>query len=265
MAVKFPQRLREISEYIFQLFAKTANAQPMGELCEWLGIRAGDTYYVNKYLNGEYKIHAGFFAGMRYLKTAYGSGLMPKLMGTYEAQVHPWLTNVGKKYSTVLNIGSAEGDYAVGLAWKFPNLNVIAYDISPQARNLCGQLMRLNQVKNVAIRSLFTAGDMTKYRGPTLIICDVEGEEINLLDPQKHPALLNFDYIIETHDHIRPVTNRLISKFRQTHTHTVITAGKRKQETHPEYKKIPPSIFSHLTDENRKSRNPKWLRLQRKK
>src|SRR3989344_3162520 len=158
MAVKFPQRLREISEYIFQLFAKTANAQPMGELCEWLGIRAGDTYYVNKYLNGEYKIHAGFFAGMRYLKTAYGSGLMPKLMGTYEAQVHPWLTNVGKKYSTVLNIGSAEGDYAVGLAWKFPNLNVIAYDISPQARNLCGQLMRLNQVKNVAIRSLFTAG-----------------------------------------------------------------------------------------------------------
>src|SRR5215207_138666 len=63
-------------------------------------------------------VRRGPFAGMRYPREAVAATtVVPKLLGSFELELHPVLDEVlDRGCSTILNIGSAEGYYAVGLA-----------------------------------------------------------------------------------------------------------------------------------------------------
>ena len=41
---------------------------------------------------------------------------------------------------------------------------------------------------------------MTKPDGRLLVLCDVEGAEVQIVDPVAHPALLQADIVVEVHD-----------------------------------------------------------------
>ena len=49
-------------------------------------------------------------------------------------------------YEQILDIGCAEGYYAVGLARMFPNAFVKAYNSSPIARDLCNKMVQTNKL-----------------------------------------------------------------------------------------------------------------------
>src|ERR1035441_10269867 len=54
----------------------------------------------------------GPFEGMRYLQASVGSVLSPKLVGSYEAELHPFIERVTSgRYDIVVDIGCAEGYY----------------------------------------------------------------------------------------------------------------------------------------------------------
>jgi 2-polyprenyl-3-methyl-5-hydroxy-6-metoxy-1,4-benzoquinol methylase len=90
----------------------------------------------------------GPFAGMRYVPQAAGSSLLPKLLGCYEAELHPTLTSVfSLNYRQVVDVGCAEGYYAVGLATRILEARVFAFDTDMQAREYLG-LQLISQLAN---------------------------------------------------------------------------------------------------------------------
>jgi hypothetical protein len=59
---------------------------------------------------------------MAYIPQAVGSALIPKLLGCYEAELHGVIAcALNTTYDTIIDIGCAEGYYAVGLALHFPD------------------------------------------------------------------------------------------------------------------------------------------------
>jgi hypothetical protein len=133
-------------------------------------------------------VRAGPFRGMRYVKKAIGSHLAPKLLGTYERELNVCIEEVvGLSFQTIVNIGAAEGYYAVGLALRMPQAQIIAYEMSPVGRALVEQLMELNGIRNtVTVRGKCTVKELSEVlaeSGPTLVMCDTEGYEAFLLDP----------------------------------------------------------------------------------
>ena len=94
------------------------------------------------------RVLSGPFVGMDYVQQATGSALMPKLLGSYEAELHETLEKIAAtEYAAIIDIGCAEGYYAIGLAMRLPNAQVYAFDIDPEARELCTAMARLNGVE----------------------------------------------------------------------------------------------------------------------
>ncbi len=207
-------------------------------------------------------ILSGPFKGLRYLDEASGSALLPKLLGTYEAALHPWIDEVlSESYNTLIDVGCAEGYYAVGLAQACPDVNVFAYDLNPNARELCRRLAELNGVKDrVEIGMECGERELGQHiREKTLIICDIEGAEFELLDPQKTPELKKCDLIIEAHDFINPdITPTLKQRFQSTHrieTVVPLTAIKCDRIAH-----LPKEDQEFILDEQRAPEQV-WHRL----
>lgn len=61
-------------------------------------------------------IYSGPFRGMKYLRASTGSVILPKLIGTYENELHFVFNEIrGNNYDQFIDVGAAEGYYVVGL------------------------------------------------------------------------------------------------------------------------------------------------------
>jgi len=175
----------------------------------------------------EAKVTGGPFHGMEYGKTSsFCSAYYPKILGTYEMELIPAIkTFLEKGYCHIVDIGAADGFYAVGFALKSPESKIIAYEQSPRARKQLGILARTNGVQDsIEIRERCERNDMMSLPAtPGLLIVDCEGYEEVLLDDPVIKHLKDWDFLIETHDGFsRGVTRRLIERFHATHNVTVI-------------------------------------------
>lgn len=167
------------------------------------------------------RVLSGPFKGMDYgVATAEGSR-SARLLGCYEASLAPVIeTIIARAYPLVIDIGCAEGYYAVGLALRMPATRLLARDESPAAQRLCRKLAALNGVEGrVEVGGLMTHADFALCElQPTLILCDIEGAEADLLDPVAAPGLLSADILVETHDVLRPGLSDLIAgRFAPSH------------------------------------------------
>jgi hypothetical protein len=163
----------------------------------------------------------GPFAGMAYGAAATEGSLAARLLGSYESELHPTImAYVENPPEVVIDIGCAEGYYAVGFARLLPTAEVHARDVDARARQLCAELAELNGVTDrVTVGGAFTADDFAAFQGRrTLVFIDAEGAEDALLDPEVSPALRFMDVIVETHAHARRgVVERLQQRFAPTH------------------------------------------------
>lgn len=183
----------------------------------------------------------GPFSGLKYASfEAYGSKLMPKLIGTYEHELHHLIENLSKRksYSIILDIGAAEGYYAVGLARIFKNSRVIAFETSAIARKLIKEMALINNVaSSIQIEGECTIetlnSNLNEHHG--LIICDCEGQELLLLDTEKIPKLFNYDIIVELHDYSYcglTVTEVIKKRFEKSHSFNFINIQRNKPIGH---------------------------------
>jgi precorrin-6B methylase 2 len=152
-------------------------------------------------------VASGPFQGMRYPRErSIGSALLPKLLGSYEAELHPALeAMLTNNYAAVVDVGCAEGYYAVGLGLRLKAAQIYAFDTDPRARQACAEMARLNGVSDrVHIGAM--CDDHVLRSLPllpkALIIADCEGYEKELFTPQAREVLTKHDLIIETHDFI---------------------------------------------------------------
>lgn len=187
-------------------------------------------------------VQSGPFAGMAYVSEAVCSSLVPKLLGSYEAELHEVFAQIlARDYETVIDVGCAEGYYAVGLALRLPHARVHAFDIDARARALCTKLAQAN---NVGER-VMVGGECdherlnSLIRGRTLIVCDCEGCELHLLDPELAPELRRSDLVVELHDMIVPnITPTILSRFAATHEITLVDTAERDPNDFPILKNL---------------------------
>jgi hypothetical protein len=198
-------------------------AQPgIGELNEllralgrWRSQLIANTFFVH---HGA-EIIGGPFAGMHYLDHATEGALVPRLFGTYESELHTHFAAIlAKGLDCVIDVGCAEGYYAVGFARIAPDLTVYAHDIDPKAQAECAALAARNDVaERVIVGGEFKPADFAAFEGRrALVLVDAEGAEMDILEPV--PALAGQHIVVETHDLYRPgALKTLTERFSPTH------------------------------------------------
>jgi hypothetical protein len=205
--------------------------------------------------NQDYSVHNGPFIGMNYLTESSGSALLPKLLGSYEEPIHSWVEEIihSKKITKILDIGCAEGYYACGFALKMPHIEILAYDIDPEARMKTQELLALNGVKNVTVKSTCSHQELQETVDQnTLVFCDIEGHEQELLDPVNVPNLEKADLLIESHDWIIPgLTEELIRRFSRTHTIQLVVDYPFRTGSYQTPASVNPEQYQFITDERR--------------
>lgn len=158
-------------------------------------------------------VRRGPFAGMIYASAdSTGSALAPKLLGSYECELHPVLESVARdgadRYAVVLDIGAAEGFYAVGLARLLPRARVVAWEIEPRGRMLLAANARGNGVDDrIEVRGACTPAELAAVVATlapdarVLVVCDSEGAEYGLFGATSAAeSLLNrADLLLELH------------------------------------------------------------------
>lgn len=208
------------------------------------------------------RILTGPFAGMSYPKDSVGSSYKAKLLGTYEMELHELIVRWSKNPpGLVLNIGAAEGYYAVGLArlWKCP---VVTYEIDPTGRELLTKNALLNQLESQIEVCELASPDILQNRieialgTECCIVCDIEGGEDKLLDPKAIPALARTRLLIEVHEMDAPgVGDRLRQRFNSTHAIQEIPTQTRVLKDFPDNWIgrwfIPPTLKLRFMDERR--------------
>jgi len=190
-------------------------------LCKWRAQLIGNTIQAR---DGATVQH-GPFAGMSFSTRSTEGARAARLLGAYEASLIPVIEEiVARDYPLIVDIGSAEGYYAVGLARRMPGARVLARDASDLAQRACRSLALENGVADrVEVGGLFSHDDFQALQGPRLVICDIEGAEVDLLDPDRAPSLRQTDILVECHDGlVDRATQRLTERFADSHDITRI-------------------------------------------
>lgn len=170
----------------------------------------------------------GPFKGMAFVEQSAEGCHVPKLLGCYEQELHPFVASIpARGYAQILNIGCAEGYYAVGLKRLCTQTVVYAFDTNKAAREACRALAARNKAE-VAIGGEFHTDDFARFAGPTLVWCDIEGTEADLLDPAAAPSLAGMDIVVELHPTAKGHTiDKVPARFAATHDIELCWLGNR--------------------------------------
>jgi hypothetical protein len=210
----------------------------------------------------------GPFRGLRYFDRHVWGLISNKWLGSYECELHPVIEAVqATPYRRVLDIGCAEGWYIAGLAASMPSTQFIGFDIDPLSLRQTRELVTLNGCQDrVSLPGECRHADLDVHGGEgTLVICDIEGFEEALLDPQHAPALRRSDILVEVHEasgESRALSTLLRSRFESTHRIQVIEAIDRSAWVTANRAHLPAALSTELAvqaaDEHRPQGNH-WL------
>lgn len=182
-------------------------------------------------------VQSGPFRGMRYIERAHCSQLAPKLAGTYEQELRPFLEQlVSDRPDVFIDIGAAEGYYAIGAALANWSPRIVAFESDGDARRGLTELMARNRIDptHIELRGICTPSELNallaEHARPAVIM-DVEGFEALLLDPLRVPHLARARLLVEHHDFVlRGLREEICRRMSATHSITVIEQAPRRAE-----------------------------------
>lgn len=198
-------------------------------------------------------VRSGPFKGLALAPSqSWSAHALPYVLGSYEEELHEVierLVHLGP--TTVVDVGAAEGYYAIGIARRCPEAKIYASDTDDAAQKQCGQNAVLNGVADRVhvLGGLSNSHLQELLHHGGLLICDCEGCELKLLDPEKTPALNRTNILVELHDFVDPsITSTLLSRFKATHEIQMIDVSPREPDRYPE---VPGSLFDWAVNEER--------------
>jgi hypothetical protein len=211
----------------------------------------------------ESKVLGGPFKGMRIDYSALPVHTAPKYVGTYEKEIMGFVEDaVNDQPEKILNVGSSDGYYAVGLALRVPKATVYAAEADWKSMRATLANAKLNGVENrVIMIGILHSGDFARYLTPrrSLVVMDCEGAEFRLLDPANDPILAHVNILVEIHeDHGQP--SLITERFALTHTARVVGETQRTVADIPLQHSA--SIALAALDEYRHSQSWIYLRLK---
>jgi hypothetical protein len=204
-------------------------------------------------------VRAGPFAGMHYIPglERQSGDLIAKLIGAYECELHAALEELtALPCAAVIDVGCAEGYYAVGFARLMAGTTVYAYDIDAAARSRCAELARLNAVEDrVVVGAECAPEQLAEFSTDEVaLFCDCEGYEVTLLDPDRAPLLRGWWILVELHDFVDPSISATIrQRFSATHEFELIRGVPRDGSRYAELADIDPRARAALLSEYRPS------------
>lgn len=196
-------------------------------------------------ISPDFAILNGPFRGIRYPSIDITElTLAPKITGSYEMHLTPLILDMMKKpYQNIIDIGCAEGYYAVGFAKNIPQSTVHCFDINKKDLEFCKKMADLNNVSNLTYNDFCSPETLInfKYGDTSLVFCDCEGYELELFNAEVVKALRNTDVLVEMHDVFNPeISPTLLERFKYTHDVKVI------DNTSVDYSKL--QGMDHLTN-----------------
>jgi hypothetical protein len=209
------------------------------------------------------RVAQGPFRGMKPIAAAYCSEFLPKLVGTYEREIAPAVEAIcAAGCDRIIDIGAAEGYYAVGMAMRNPDAVVIAFEMNPSARYYLRQLAERNHVSDrlqiqgtCNLTSLAVSLEGARH---SALICDCEGAEDLLLDPARIEPLRHSYILVETHDGLATdsgvlagIGRRLHERFGATHAIETIDSQPRSGEDLPAGTQLSPEESAEAMNEGR--------------
>lgn len=212
----------------------------------------------------------GPFKDLQYYDRIVWGPITPKWLGTYESELHEVIQNIiERNYIRIMDVGAAEGYYSVGFAYKCPDTEVISYDVSPLARRRQKQLRELNDVRNLKIQGFCKHKVLSEKAGKgTLIFCDIEGGELDLLDPKASESLKSSDILVEIHCagnfSTEEVSSLLKERFHSTHKISSLISSNRTPQSVPR-EVIPNSISEEVLQEamnEYRNNGQEWLWME---
>jgi len=180
-------------------------------------------------------VRSGFFKGLQYEGViSHGSQYYPKLIGSYEEPIQKQIQNLlDPTPDLIVDIGCAEGYYAVGLARQFlrNQIRVIAIDTDRKALKQCSKLARINSVEeHIAFYNSFNEDifkEISKAKRP-FILCDCEGCEHTIFNQANIKEFNHCILAIELHEFVvHEIEVYLKALFRTSHELILIKDEKR--------------------------------------
>ena len=161
-----------------------------------------------------YTVMNGLFKGLKLDPSPYwGAGaLAGKCLGFYEIEVQDHLAamQAQDRKSLLVDIGGADGFFAVGALVSNLFDTCIVFEISEHGRQKLQQAAELNGVQDrltiLGAASSETLREIAKEHGDDFrVLCDIEGAEYKLFDEPTLLALRQNTIIIEIHNLTRPM------------------------------------------------------------
>lgn len=183
-------------------------------------------------------VQRGPFEGMRL--TDRLTDTSPKVLGSYEEELHDTFEQLlESRPEQVVNIGSSDGYYAVGCKLRLPSSDVWAFDTSEYFQGIVAATAELNGVR-VNIGGLLEPArlDAIAHDKNTLVICDCEGCEYELLSPEHSPSLREATLVVELHEQPGQ-PGEFLWRFAGTHRATLISSEPRNADNYCELDDLP--------------------------
>jgi hypothetical protein len=204
-------------------------------------------------------VQSGPFHGMTIIKDSswYGGNLLQKLLGIYEQELHASVeAAIAFAPELVVNIGSAEGYYAVGLALRLPAAVVHVFDTDPRALKVCELAAVANRAEaRLRLECSCNAArlrTMLARHERSLLIVDCEGCEEELFDSLEPADLGRTVFIVEMHELLHPGSReKILERYGATHEINLVTQGARNPHEIPVLRALPEDLQWQAMSEGR--------------
>lgn len=154
------------------------------------------------------QVKYGIFSGMKISSNVWWGryDLLSKYLGQYESHILSKLRELSKNYDHFIDIGAADGYYAIGLVHSKLYKTATCFEISEKGRSVISENAILNnQSENIKIYGEANKDTLEKEIDAAkscLILCDIEGAEFDLFSKEVLKVLRNCALIIELHDEV---------------------------------------------------------------
>lgn len=213
------------------------------------------------------RVLSGPFAGMQLV----GLPAAPELIGCYERELDATVRALAAQpFRLIINIGARYGYYAIGFARLMPGVPVNAFEGDDEARGILSTAVAANGVTGrVTVSGFCDTPDLSAALGTgdgVLVLCDIDGGEVPLLDPLKVSALTRATILVECHEPAGGPTEPVMAmRFLPTHSITRFETTPRHAEDVPAgvgepWRSRMPGTFDALVQEHRTSPQS-WLLL----
>jgi len=154
---------------------------------------------------------------------SWGDGdIASKLLGLYEDELHAAVAQaIATLPDHIVNIGCAEGYYAVGMG-RMSQCELTVCDTDSRALEAVRINAQANGVEITRSLASITAielNNLIEHNDRPCLVVDCEGAELEILDPVSAPNLAYATILLETHDCIREgIADAMVNRFSATHT-----------------------------------------------